>query len=353
MANLYRGLPLLLLVVVVGFHICFLERIPRRRPTCRMSKKVRKMENLMTKSTLSVGAMRSSRQRCSGVEGGKRPYNPTLYSHLPSHKIPLPLSDTDADELQSSTVPQGSGSTKDWMGSRLYQQPKMPMYTELPEGRTPTGYDAGLVDLSFGLRSGSGPAMTHTVVVNPTASDNHTQSLMRAGGVPDNSGVCSRELAAERGVISPKHGGGSTPGMAASRTKTAGVAACRSTTPNEAINGQRDNDDCSATEVMGRQVWDDHRPEIQQASTFSITRRVANMNVGGDDIFVDCDGAGGDYYAAEDGNRQDEDDDGETDLSAREEERRVPRQKEGCATARRETRQEGCGGYDRGRRSEK
>ncbi|GBG90011.1 hypothetical protein CBR_g50104 [Chara braunii] len=268
------------------------------------------------KSTLSVGAVGSSRQRCSGVEGGRRPYDPTLYNHLPSHGIPLPPSDADADEPRSSTVPLGSSSTQDWMGSQLYRQPMTPMYTKLLERRTLTGYDAGLVDLSFGSRSGSGPDVTHTVVVNPVASNKHTQSSVRAGGLPDNRGRCSHELADERGIVSPKRGEGNTAGVVVLRTKTAGEVACRSTMPNEAIDGRRDNDDCSATEVTGRQVWDDHRRETWQAITSGmITRGVANMNFGGDDIFVDCDGAGGNDYSGNDDDREDsENDDGETEI---------------------------------------
>ncbi|GBG67518.1 hypothetical protein CBR_g648 [Chara braunii] len=224
-----------------------------------MSKKVRKMESLLKKSTMSVGAVGSSRQRCSGVEGGRRPYDLMLCSQLPSHEIPLPPSDDDLDKPRSSTVHPSCGSMQDWMRSQSYRQPTTPTYTELLEGRTPTGYHAGLFDLSFGLRSGSGVVVTHTAVVNPVACNNHTQASVMAGGLPDNRCGCSHELTDEQGIVSPKRGGGSTIEVAASRTKTVGVAACRLTTPNEAVDGLQDDDDCSATEVMGRQVWDNRR----------------------------------------------------------------------------------------------
>ncbi|GBG69270.1 hypothetical protein CBR_g3969 [Chara braunii] len=202
-----------------------------------------------------------SRQRCTGVESGRRPYPPMLYNHLPSHEIPLPPSDDDGSDPRSSTVPLGSGWTQDWMGSQLYRQATTPTYTDLLERRTSAGYDAGLVGLSFGLRSGSGQDVAPTVVVNPASGSNHTLPLVRAGGLSDNRGGCYRELADERRFVSPKRGSVSSAGVAASRTKTAGLAACRSTTPPDAIDGRGDNDDCSATEVMGRRVWDDHRQD--------------------------------------------------------------------------------------------
>ncbi|GBG58766.1 hypothetical protein CBR_g166 [Chara braunii] len=149
MADLYRRLPLLLLVVVVF--------VRGRKATPRSSTKARKMDNLQKKTTPSAVAGGSSRLLRTGVEGGRRTYDPTLYIHLPSHEIPLPPSDGDADDPRSSTVPLGSDWTQDWMGSQLFKQPPTPTYTDLPEGWTLAGYDAALVDLSFGLRSGSGP----------------------------------------------------------------------------------------------------------------------------------------------------------------------------------------------------
>ncbi|GBG92360.1 hypothetical protein CBR_g55241 [Chara braunii] len=157
MADLYGRLPLLLLVallllIVVVFHICFLGRVPGRKQTRRTPKRSTKMDKLQTKTTMSVGGGGSSRQRCNSAEGGRRSYDPMLYSHLPSHEIPLPPSDDDVDDPRSSTVPLGSGSTQDWMGSQVYRHASTPTYTDLLEGRTPAGYDAGLVDLSFSLR---------------------------------------------------------------------------------------------------------------------------------------------------------------------------------------------------------
>ncbi|GBG74649.1 hypothetical protein CBR_g19057, partial [Chara braunii] len=204
----------------------------------------------------------------------------------------------------------GSGSTQDWMGSQLYRQSSTPTYTDLLEGRTPVGYDAGLVDLSFGLRFGSAEDVTHTILVNPTSSTNHAPPSVGSSGLPDTRAWCSGQSGDERGVLSRRRGAVGTAGVAASRTRTGG-----STTPAGRINGRGDDDEGSAAEVVGRKVWDDHRRQSRQSSTPAITRGVANINVRVDDIFGDCDGAGGEDCAAGDGsNDNDEDDDGEMEI---------------------------------------
>ncbi|GBG75220.1 hypothetical protein CBR_g19856 [Chara braunii] len=309
MADLYHRLPLLLLVallllIVVVFHICFLGRVPGRKQTRRTPKKSRKMDKLQTKTTMSVEGGGSSHQRCNSAEDGRRPYDPTLYSHLPSHEIPLPPSDDDVDEGRSSTVPLGRGSTQDWMGSQLYRHASTPTYRDLLEGRTPAGYDAGLVDLSFGLRSGSGEDLTHTIVVNPTSATKHTSPSVRAVGPTDS-----------RGFVSPRQVALSTTSVAASRTKTAGLAGCRTTTPGGRIDGEGDDDEHAATKVVGRQFWDDERRRLRSANTSIITRGVARISVGAEDVFVVCDGGGGEEITADDGgDDNDEDNDGEMEI---------------------------------------
>ncbi|GBG62428.1 hypothetical protein CBR_g30382 [Chara braunii] len=318
-ADLCRRLPLLLLVAVlllavVIYHICILGRIPGRKQRRRTTKATGKMEKVQTKRTMSVGAGGSSRQRCSSAEGGRRPYDPTLYSHLPSHEIPLPPSDDDSDDprSRSSTVPLGSGSPQDWMGSQLYRQPSTPTYTDLLEGRNPVGYDAGLVDLNFGLRSGSGQDVTHTVLVNPASGSNHTAPSVGPWGLPDTRGRGSGQSGDERGLVSRGRGAVGTAGVRASGTRT-----CGSTTAADAVHRGRDDDDGYAAEVVGREVWDDYRRQSRQSSTSAITRGVAKINVGADDTPGDCDGAGGeDCSAGDGGNDNDEDEDGEMEILA-------------------------------------
>ncbi|GBG71537.1 hypothetical protein CBR_g8955 [Chara braunii] len=303
MADLYRRLPLLLLVallllIVVVFHICFLGRVPGRKQMRRTPKKSSKMDKLQTKTTMSVEGGGSSCQRCNSAEGGRRPYDPTLYRHLSSHEIPSPPSDDDVDDPRSSTVPLGSGSTQDWMGSQLYRHASTPTYIDLLEGRTPAGYDAGLVDLNFGLRFGSGEDLTHTVVVNPASATKHTSPSVRAAGPVDS-----------RGFVLPRRVALSTASVAASRTKTAGLAGCRTTTPGGIIDREGDDDERATTKVVGRQFWDDERQRLRSANTSSIMRGVARINVGAENVFVDCDGGGGEEIAVDDGGDDNEEDD--------------------------------------------
>ncbi|GBG80903.1 hypothetical protein CBR_g31459 [Chara braunii] len=103
--------------------------------------------------------------------------------------------------------------------------------------------------------------------------------------------------------------------VAASRTKTAGLASCLTTTPGGTIDGEGDDDERATTEVVGRQFWDDERQRLRSANTSSITRGVARISVGAEDVFVDCDGGGGEEIAADDdGDDNDEDDDGEMEI---------------------------------------
>ncbi|GBG79868.1 hypothetical protein CBR_g30134 [Chara braunii] len=286
MADLCRRLPLLLLaavllLAVVVFHICILGRVPGRKHRRRTTKATGKMEKVQTKRTMSVGAGGSSRQRCSSAEGGKRPYDPTLYSHLPSHEIPLPPSDDDSDEPRSSTVPLGSGSTQDWMGSQL-----------------------------FGLRSGSGQDVTHTVLVNPGSASNHTAPSVGPCGLPDTRGRGCGQSGDERGLVSRGRTAVDTAGVRAEGTRTGG-----STTAGGAVDRGGDDADGYVAEVAGREVWDDYRRQSRQSSTSAITRGVAKINVRADDTPDDCDGAGGeDLSAGDGGNDNDEDDDGEMEI---------------------------------------
>ncbi|GBG68804.1 hypothetical protein CBR_g3344 [Chara braunii] len=213
------------------------------------------------------------------------------------------------------------------MGSQVYKHASTPTYTDLLEGRTPAGYDTGLVDLSFGMRSGSGEGLTHTVVVNPTSASKHTSPFVRAVGPADS-----------RGFISPRRVALSTASVAASRTKTAGLAGCRTTTPGGAIDGEGDNDERDATEVIGRKFWDDLRQRLRSTNTASITRGVARISVGAEDEFEDCDGGGGEEIAADDGgDDNNEDDDGEMEI-------RPVGRKRGGSTARTKVRESRKGG---------
>ncbi|GBG63159.1 hypothetical protein CBR_g36928 [Chara braunii] len=172
------------------------------------------------------------------------------------------------------------------------------------------GYDGGLVDLSFGLRSGSGQDVTHTVLVNPGSSSNHTAPSVGPCGLPDTRGRGCGQSGDERGLVSRGRTTVGTAGVRAEGTRTGG-----STTAGGAVHRGGDDADGYAAEVAGREVWDDYRRQSRQSSTSAITRGVAKINVRADDTPGDCDGAGGeDLSAGDGGNDNDDDDDGEMEI---------------------------------------
>ncbi|GBG66507.1 hypothetical protein CBR_g63090 [Chara braunii] len=93
-----------------------------------------------------------------------------LYAHLPSHEIPLMSTDDECEDVRSSVVPLGSGSTKDWVGTQSFsgRQAETPWsYTSmLNEGLCCDDGNAG-VDLTFQLSTSSGVVVTHTHIINP------------------------------------------------------------------------------------------------------------------------------------------------------------------------------------------
>ncbi|GBG58694.1 hypothetical protein CBR_g95 [Chara braunii] len=164
-------LPTLLLLVVVLFHVRVVVRGPRGRRK-RQSPNMRKttMDRREASNRQPAHAIEYS---ASGAMAGARlagAYDPTLYSHLPPHEQPLP---PDAEEQwvddMSRTLPLGSGSTQEWMGSHCRQREAMTSchsFSALLEDDVGGG-DTEIVDLDFGLSSGSGPTATHTRTFNP------------------------------------------------------------------------------------------------------------------------------------------------------------------------------------------
>ncbi|GBG62185.1 hypothetical protein CBR_g29385 [Chara braunii] len=107
--------------------------------------------------------------------------------------------------------------------------------------------------------------------------------------------------------------------------------------PGGAIDGEGDDDERDATEVVGRQFWDDERQRLRSTNTASITRGVARISVGAEEEFQDCAGGGGEEIAADDGgDDNDEDDDGEMEI-------RPVGRKRGGSTARTKVRESHTG----------
>ncbi|GBG66185.1 hypothetical protein CBR_g57066 [Chara braunii] len=133
----------------------------------------------------------------SGATVGARlagAYDPTLYSNLPPHEKPLSpdLEEQWVDDL-SRTLPLGIGSTQDWMGGHSGQREAVTSrhsFSALLENDVGGG-DMEIVDLDFGLSSGSGPTATHTRTFNPVpgvtvgGSSMHGESSSLQGVSPD------------------------------------------------------------------------------------------------------------------------------------------------------------------------
>ncbi|GBG62953.1 hypothetical protein CBR_g34653 [Chara braunii] len=122
MADLYRRLPVLLLVVillvvvVVLFHMCINLKVPGRTRRRRSAKKGVDMHDWQPKSSALFDSPTAHHVQHSSARKSQQ-YDPSAYAHLPSHEIPLLLTDDEAEEVGSRTVTPGSGSTQDWAGS--------------------------------------------------------------------------------------------------------------------------------------------------------------------------------------------------------------------------------------------
>ncbi|GBG91560.1 hypothetical protein CBR_g52594 [Chara braunii] len=222
------------------------------------------------------------------------------------------------------------------MGIPHFRHPPTPTYTDLLEGRAPAGYDAGVVDLSFGLRPGSCDDVSCNVVANPASTSFDARPSGRTGGLPPNDNGRQRGLPCDRGSNSPRVGAVGSVGVAASRTRTSGSQPCRSTRPANATDGEGDEEAWSATEVVGRQVWEDQRRHLRQSTTSGITRGVARMNVGEEDTIADNDYGGPEDSGRDDGanDHEEEDEDGEMDICPLRRKREVRSATKKCSEAR-------------------
>ncbi|GBG66449.1 hypothetical protein CBR_g61492 [Chara braunii] len=175
MADLLHSLPLLLLVIVlllivVFFHLCFVGLLLLAARKRRSSKNGDKMDRRLTCGRLAgTTAGATNRQRSAGSVA-KQAYDPTLYAHLPSHEIPLSPSDDEGEDVRSSTLPLGSGSTQDWAAMQSYggRRAESPWsHTSLLNEGLCDDDDNEVVDLSFQFSSSSGAVATHARIINP------------------------------------------------------------------------------------------------------------------------------------------------------------------------------------------
>ncbi|GBG75768.1 hypothetical protein CBR_g21012 [Chara braunii] len=103
MADLYRRLPVLLLVVillvvVVLFHMCISLKVPGRTHRRRSAKKGVDMDDWQPKSRALFDSPTAHHAQHSGARKSQQ-YHPSAYVHIPSHEIPLPPTDDEAEEV--------------------------------------------------------------------------------------------------------------------------------------------------------------------------------------------------------------------------------------------------------------
>ncbi|GBG67466.1 hypothetical protein CBR_g601 [Chara braunii] len=128
---------------------------------------------------------RSAGDQGSGQHAGQspsrtsRPSERPGYAHLPPRLQPLSdTSDEEEEERRSRTVPLGSGSTQEWVATKLCGSRGggcAQSYTELPQQGLSGDEGDGGVNLSFGLCSGRSSAASRTVIINNHAEDDGGQ----------------------------------------------------------------------------------------------------------------------------------------------------------------------------------
>ncbi|GBG59190.1 hypothetical protein CBR_g32206 [Chara braunii] len=209
---------------------------------------------------------------------GHRPaaYDPSLYSHLPPHEQPLPPDPEDAwvKDL-SHTLPLGSGSTQEWTSRQCQQREAgttRESFTALLEEGVDDA-DTELVDLDFGLCSGSGasgPIHGGEVVGAPTFGGGSSRVDGPTNGCRPlvSSSMGAGPLGESSRAVTPTCPSVSSPAM---RQRATASAAINDGTPPEDI---------------GRQAWENCRQQMRRAAAKNITTVVSTLRVGSD---VDAD----------------------------------------------------------------
>ncbi|GBG61928.1 hypothetical protein CBR_g26091 [Chara braunii] len=164
-------LATLLLLLVVLLHVCVVVWGPGSRRKRRAVGKTA-MDRRETSSGQQARAIDFSTPELVGRASRTAAFDLMLYSHLPPHEQPLPPDQEEewVEDL-SHMLPLGSGSTQDWMGSHCRQGEvetiRQSFSSVLEEGIG--GGNMEIVDLDFGLSSGTAAAVTHTHTFNLVA----------------------------------------------------------------------------------------------------------------------------------------------------------------------------------------
>ncbi|GBG88244.1 hypothetical protein CBR_g46811 [Chara braunii] len=274
MADVFRRLPLLLLVVLllhllVVFHVCILGNVPRRR-----SKRRSLMKDTRTEARQAIARSRGEQvggRRCGGRPSTVgRASQRVGYEALPLHLQPLPgSSDEEEEERRPHTVSFGSGSTQEWAATELcgtgggvYEQ----SFTELLRPGLSGDEGDGRVNLSFGLSTGRSSTPSRTVLVHPHPDDDGGQ--LTAVDRSSKTRVLARDTTGANLNSSTQQAW--APSL--SRAAQARPHWMQSPSPLSA-----------ASEVArrhGREVWKEHRRELRAWQEESITRGLERLRVG-------------------------------------------------------------------------
>ncbi|GBG62143.1 hypothetical protein CBR_g29342 [Chara braunii] len=287
MADVYRRLPSLVLVVVVFLFVVFLHVCLAFRSWKQLHKR-----RTSTKWTFVERAMANfnvSRQVAAASEGGSarvlrhRRYDPPLYSHVPLHKQSLPPSDDEEEAEELATLPLGTRSTKKWsqtlVGGGCGTNQGGEFTSLLRQGLKDD--DDGQVDLRFDLSFGGATPRTHTfiIILEPSSSSVHRPQsvhteespLARASSVIVGVGTSSCDRHHGRNVIIVQRSRDGCPPAAGVAPGPVGIGGGRLSMP------------CTQTRTTQADARDDNDcrpPPSQQASVENITRGVSNMRAG-------------------------------------------------------------------------
>ncbi|GBG62161.1 hypothetical protein CBR_g29360 [Chara braunii] len=112
----------ILLVIILVFRVFIISKVHGCTHRRQSVKKVVEMDERRAKSRAVVETPALTTRSSSLHEArSTQPCDQSAYAHLPPHRIPLPPTDDEAEELPSRTVALGSGSTQDWARNQLFE----------------------------------------------------------------------------------------------------------------------------------------------------------------------------------------------------------------------------------------
>ncbi|GBG79175.1 hypothetical protein CBR_g28891 [Chara braunii] len=290
MADAFRRVPLLLLatlllVLVVSLRICVIVRGLGSRRKRRTARKAT-MERRETSSGLHKRAINFSTPN-RAVPARRAPaYDPTLYSHLPPHEQPLPL-DPEEEWLEdlSHTLPLGSESMQDWMGSHCRQR-EAERSRHLFSAMLEEGIDGGktkIVDLDFGLSSGTAAPVRNSCASSHVATTTVRQTSLHGAGMAGRGArSCPVNGIADGCRPTPSFSRGAGTSGDKATTVLSPHSAMPSPPPRRSVAALVANTTTTSPEEIARHVWESFSQQMHGPTAENITNGVSRMRVGSD-----------------------------------------------------------------------